>query len=138
MFLLGVFRRMTRYTAAAGSLEGCSFMSANNAGGIMCCKDDSTTPTYPPTQAPSSGSCDFEKGMCYWIIDQTTAGKFSRRRGETPSSNTGPRYDHTKQDSTGKVQTHSFLCLVPVEKANTRVILSCLGILLTISTLIPC
>ena len=110
MSLLGVFRGMTRYTAAAGSLEGCSFMSVNNAGGIMCCKDDSTTPTYPPTKAPSSGSCDFERGLCNWIIDQTMAAKFSRRSGETPSRNTGPRYDHTKQDSTGKVDTRLVLC----------------------------
>ena len=68
----------------------------------MCCKDDSTTPTLPPTSAPTPGSCDFERGMCNWIVDSTTALRFSRWRGETPSRNTGPRYDHTKKDSTGK------------------------------------
>jgi len=108
----GVFKGMTRYTAAAGSLEGCSFMSAGNAGGIMCCKDDSTTPTFPPTSVPTGGACDFEGGMCNWIVNQLTPGKFTRRRGETPSRNTGPRYDNTKQDSTGKLLTHSFIRLV--------------------------
>lgn len=108
----GVFKGMTRYTAAAGSLEGCSFMSAGNAGGIMCCKDDSTTPTFPPTSVPTGGACDFEGDMCNWIVNQLTPGKFTRRRGETPSRNTGPRYDNTKQDSTGKLLTHSFIRLV--------------------------
>lgn len=112
MSFLGVFKGMTRYTAAAGSLEGCSFMSAGNAGGIMCCKDDDTTPTFPPTSIPTGGACDFERGLCNWLVNQLAAGRFSRRKGETPSRNTGPRYDHTKKDSTGKVLTNSFLCSV--------------------------
>lgn len=98
---------MTRYTAAAGNLEGCSYISVANAGGVMCCKDDSTTPTVPPTSTPTPGSCDFERGMCNWIVDSTAAARFSRWRGETPSRNTGPRYDHTKKDSTGKMLFHS-------------------------------
>lgn len=92
---------MTRYTAAAGSLQGCSYISAGNAGGIMCCKDDSTTPTLPPTSAPTPGSCNFETGLCGWTVDSTAPAKFQRGQGETPSRNTGPRYDHTKEDSTG-------------------------------------
>jgi len=111
---LGLFKGNTRYTAAAGSLEGCSFLSAGNAGGIMCCKDDDTTPTFPPTSVPTGGACDFEGGMCNWLVNQLAPGKFTRRRGETPSRNTGPRYDHTKKDSTGKLLTHSNLSLVPM------------------------
>ena len=109
---------MTRYTAAAGSLEGCSFLSVANAGGVMCCKDDATTPTFPPTSVPTGGACDFEGGLCNWIVNQLVPGKFARRKGETPSRNTGPRYDHTKQDSTGKLLTHSFLHLVPRGRGN--------------------
>ena len=116
---LGVFRGKTRYTAAAGSLEGCSFMSVGNAGGIMCCKDDATTPTFPPTSLPTGGACDFESGLCNWIVNQLAAGKFTRRRGETPSRNTGPRYDHTKKDSTGELLTHSFLRLAPGGRGKT-------------------
>ena len=101
--LLGAFRGKTRYSGAADSLEGCSYISVENAGGIMCCKDDSTTPTLPPTSAPTPGSCDFERGMCNWISDSTAALRFRRWRGETTSRNTGPRYDHTKKDATGKV-----------------------------------
>lgn len=103
---LGVFRGKTLYTAAAGNLEGCSFISVKNAGGVMCCKDDKFTPTYPPTNAPTSGTCDFQRGLCGWIVDQTAAAKFTRYRGETPSRNTGPRYDHTRQDATGKITTY--------------------------------
>ena len=103
MSFSGVFKKMTRYTAAAGDLEGCSFMSAGNAGGVMCCKDDNTTPTFPPTSVPTGGACGFEGGMCDWIVNQLEPGKFARGRGETSSRNTGPRYDHTKQDSTGKL-----------------------------------
>ena len=113
MLLLGVFKGMTRYTAAAGNLEGCSFMSVSNAGGVMCCKDDSTTPTIPPTNAPTAGSCNFERGLCSWIVDRTQPGTFSRRRGETLSRNTGPRYDHTKEDSTGKL-------VAPIFNYNSR------------------
>lgn len=99
------------YTPAAGNLEGCSFMSVSNAGGIMCCKDDSTTPTYPPTNAPTKGSCDFERGMCDWIVDSTAPASFTRNQGETQNRNTGPRYDHTKQDATGKI-TDSRMLLI--------------------------
>ena len=67
----------------------------------MCCKDDSTTPTLPPTSAPTPGSCNFETGLCGWTVDSTAPAKFQRGQGETPSRNTGPRYDHTKEDSTG-------------------------------------
>ena len=94
---------MTYYTATADQLEGCSFLSVENAGGVMCCKDDDTTPTIPPTMSPVPGSCNFESGLCGWIVDSTTPLRFSRRRGETLSRNTGPRYDHTKGDYTGKV-----------------------------------
>ena len=80
----------------------------------MCCKDDDTTPTFPPTSVPTGGACDFEGGMCNWLVNQLAPGKFTRRRGETPSRNTGPRYDHTKKDSTGKLLTHSNLSLVPM------------------------
>ena len=98
---LGVFKGKTLYSAAAGSLQGCSYISVGNAGGIMCCKDDSTTPTLAPTSAPTPGSCNFETGLCGWTVDSTAAATFRRGQGETPSRNTGPRYDHTKEDSTG-------------------------------------
>lgn len=97
----GVFKRQTMYSPASGDLEGCSFMSVGNAGGIMCCKDDSTTPTFPPPTTATKGSCDFESGKCDWIVDSTASASFTRNRGETQNRNTGPRYDHTKQDSTG-------------------------------------
>ena len=106
MSFLGVFRGMTRYTAAADDLEGCSYISVDNAGGIMCCKDDSTTPSLPPTSTPTPGSCNFERGLCDWIVDSLAPAKFYRGRGETPSRNTGPRYDHTKKDSSGNCNAY--------------------------------
>ena len=67
----------------------------------MCCKDDVLTPTPTPTSQPTLGSCDFENNLCGWIIDSTAGARFYRGRGETPGRNTGPRYDHTRQDAQG-------------------------------------
>ena len=102
-FATGVFRGKTYYSATADQLEGCSFISEENAGGVMCCKDDGTTPTLPPTMPPVPGSCNFESGMCGWIVDKTAPLRFIKGQGETVSRNTGPRYDHTKKDEKGKV-----------------------------------
>ena len=130
---------MTRYSAAADNLQGCSYISVGNAGGVMCCEDDSTTPTPAPTKAPTIGSCDFEKGFCGWIVDRTAPATFFRYRGETPSRNTGPRYDHTKEDSTGMDPTYRTLYLVGI--ISSGVILtysSCYSLQLYISLLIKC
>lgn len=69
----------------------------------MCCKDDATTPTPAPTMRPVPGSCNFETGLCGWIVDSSTALSFVLGQGETATQNTGPRYDNTKKDVTGKV-----------------------------------
>lgn len=42
------------------------------------------------------GHCDFEAGLCGYTQDKTSdAGDWERRRGQTPTSYTGPRGDHT-------------------------------------------
>lgn len=52
-----------------GNLEGCLFMLVSNLGGIMCCKDDSIIFIYFLMNVLIKGLCDFERGMCDWIVD---------------------------------------------------------------------
>lgn len=42
-----------------------------------------------------SPDCDFDTGMCGWKNDPKTWIKWSRRKGKTPTANTGPNADHT-------------------------------------------
>ena len=47
------------------------------------------------------GTCDFEDSICGWTQDPKDNFDWTRFRGNTPSSFTGPDHDHTKGDSTG-------------------------------------
>lgn len=55
-------------------------------------------------QAP--GDCNFEQGMCTWTqyskVYKGDDFDWLRARGSTPSTYTGPVYDHTRGDSDGK------------------------------------
>ena len=49
-------------------------------------------------------NCNFEKGFCNWKSEakaDDAAFQWSRGSGNTPSSSTGPPFDHTKQDISG-------------------------------------
>ena len=43
----------------------------------------------------SIGDCDFDKGLCGWMNINADEFDWERRRGRTPSSQTGPQRDHT-------------------------------------------
>ena len=45
--------------------------------------------------------CNFERDMCQWSQDATDDFDWTRQAGGTPSTNTGPTYDHTVGDNTG-------------------------------------
>lgn len=47
-------------------------------------------------------SCTFENGLCNWVQDQTDNFDWTRQKGRTSSSNTGPSFDHTTMSSNGK------------------------------------
>ena len=46
-------------------------------------------------------SCDFELGFCTWIQDHTDDFDWTRDKGKTSSSSTGPSFDHTTQTARG-------------------------------------
>ncbi|XP_013400183.1 MAM domain-containing protein 2-like isoform X2 [Lingula anatina] len=47
-------------------------------------------------------SCNFEQDLCGWTQDNTTDdGDWKRWKGRTPTSSTGPLYDHTTHTSLG-------------------------------------
>ena len=54
-----------------------------------------------PGSCAGVATCDFESGVCGWM--QLTSDDFdwTRKRGSTPSSNTGPTVDHTLKTTTG-------------------------------------
>uniref|UniRef100_A0A2C9LR76 MAM domain-containing protein n=1 Tax=Biomphalaria glabrata TaxID=6526 RepID=A0A2C9LR76_BIOGL len=47
----------------------------------------------------TSNGCDFEDGLCGWSHDITDDFNWVINQGETPTANTGPEADHTKNDS---------------------------------------
>uniref|UniRef100_A0A2C9KZ22 MAM domain-containing protein n=1 Tax=Biomphalaria glabrata TaxID=6526 RepID=A0A2C9KZ22_BIOGL len=49
----------------------------------------------------TSNGCDFEDGLCGWSHDLTDDFNWVINQGETPTANTGPMADHTKNDSSG-------------------------------------
>ena len=42
------------------------------------------------------GNCDFDKGFCKWQNVKDNVFDWTRNSGRTPSSATGPSFDHTK------------------------------------------
>ena len=50
---------------------------------------------------PGVGSCDFETDNCGWIQRRDDVFDWTRKRGPTSSSQTGPATDHTTGTTTG-------------------------------------
>lgn len=50
---------------------------------------------------PSYGSCDFENGYCTWQNAPGADFEWELKNGVTPTTNTGPQFDHTTGDSFG-------------------------------------
>ncbi|KAL5019389.1 hypothetical protein ScPMuIL_005111 [Solemya velum] len=81
-------------------LYGC--ISANQAG------HTTSGPTLAITNVPvthtnapslTAETCTFEHGMCGWTQETTDQTNFVIWHGRTPSSNTGPSYDHNRSTS---------------------------------------
>lgn len=51
--------------------------------------------TFAPGGCPASKVCDFENGMCNFTQDVTDIFDWTLSNGGTPSTFTGPRFDHT-------------------------------------------
>lgn len=51
---------------------------------------------------PETARCNFEHGWCGWTNSPDTKLKWTLHRGSTPSERTGPSYDHTYRNETGK------------------------------------
>ncbi|XP_013393211.1 MAM and LDL-receptor class A domain-containing protein 1 [Lingula anatina] len=54
-----------------------------------------TTVTVPPSTAPNSFNCSFEYGLCGWKQLQNDQFDWTRVKGSTSSTLTGPANDHT-------------------------------------------
>lgn len=46
--------------------------------------------------------CDFEEGLCGWTQDNTDQMDWTRHQGPTDTGKTGPKYDHSFMNLTGK------------------------------------
>ena len=98
-----------RQNCAPGSPITSRYLCARHG----CCFDDSTPntikcfkhprqptpfPTTPPpttVSPPSKWDCDFEKSLCEWVHFSDNNLDWVRQKGRTPSTNTGPKKDHT-------------------------------------------
>ncbi|KAH9500040.1 hypothetical protein Btru_076223 [Bulinus truncatus] len=65
------------------------------------CKGKEWIPKPPICKAGVSQGCDFEVDLCGWSDDLTDQFDWSRNKGETPTANTGPMFDHTTNSSEG-------------------------------------
>lgn len=60
-----------------------------------------TSPPPVVTTRPPKGAydCDFESDFCGWAQDSAASFNWTRASGSTSSTNTGPRFDHTLNNS---------------------------------------
>ncbi|KAH0624212.1 hypothetical protein JD844_007761 [Phrynosoma platyrhinos] len=62
-------------------------------------KTKTTTPTHAPgPSSPCDFSCSFDVDFCSWTQSNTDSFDWTRHKGPTSSTNTGPSYDHTTGD----------------------------------------
>jgi anaplastic lymphoma kinase len=57
---------------------------------------------YIPDRMPFGARCTFEEDWCGWYNVKGKILEWSRHNGSTPTNYTGPNYDHTYMNSTGK------------------------------------
>ena len=55
-------------------------------------------------------NCTFENGSCNWNMGTDKTKSFTFGKGKTPTENTGPYFDHTYFNESGKL-TLLFFCL---------------------------
>jgi len=77
-------------------------------------------PTLPPTTAASTAppttppkgkfNCDFEIDFCSWTQDSSDKFNWTRHRGKTSSTDTGPTTDHTLKTGTFQISPHNHPC----------------------------
>ncbi|KAH9500038.1 hypothetical protein Btru_076221 [Bulinus truncatus] len=65
------------------------------------CMEKEWIPKPPICKAGVSQGCDFEVDLCGWSDDLTDQFDWSRNKGDTPTANTGPMFDHTTNSSEG-------------------------------------
>lgn len=67
--------------------------------------------TAPPTTPPKGKfNCDFEIDFCSWTQDSSDKFNWTRHRGRTSSTDTGPTTDHTLKTGTFQIFPHSHPC----------------------------
>lgn len=53
---------------------------------------------------PETARCNFEKGWCGWSNAPNRALKWILHQGSTTTLGTGPSYDHTYRNQTGRTK----------------------------------
>lgn len=67
--------------------------------------------TAPPTTPPKGKfNCDFEIDFCSWTQDSSDKFNWTRHRGKTSSTDTGPTTDHTLKTGTFQIFPQSHPC----------------------------
>ena len=78
--------------------------------------------TRSPWTSPSvQASCNFDNGLCYgWSQSLSDVFDWTRQRGSTSSSNTGPSSDHTTGNGTYTNTNTVYKFLVSASYQSTR------------------
>ena len=69
--------------------------------------------------------CNFDVSMCGFVQDSNDKFDWTRHKGSTPSTNTGPSFDHTTGTLTGELLTNSSVHLASstISNENTRTVI---------------
>ena len=62
--------------------------------------------------------CNFDVSMCGFVQDSNDKFDWTRHNGSTPSTNTGPSFDHTTGNLTGELLTNSSVHLASSTISN--------------------
>ena len=88
--------------------RGCCYDDTASGGpacyfSLLTPTDFPTTLTPVTTPLPSPFDCNFEKNQCNYRNLRNDQFNWKRHQGSTSSWGTGPQFDHTLKDATGKI-----------------------------------
>ena len=83
--------------------------------------------------APHPADCDFEKDICKWKSAYFADMQWTRRKGSTPSWQTGPSKDHTTDSSLGKKHNILMKTMIIIIIITITIAITAIMIIITIT-----